>query len=101
MYTTFTDGEQLAVMKADGSERRALPGVAYEAAWSPEDEQFAYVTSHGMNNEEIYVMNTDGSERTRLTDIPGYDHWPQRGLRTAPASPSPPMAPKTTARSTL
>ena len=21
-------------------------------------------------------MNTDGSERMRLTDIPGYDHWP-------------------------
>jgi len=28
------------------------------------------------NHEEIYVMNTDGTERTRLTDIPGYDHWP-------------------------
>jgi Tol biopolymer transport system component len=34
------------------------------------------VDARGMNNEEIYVMNTDGSERTRLTDIPGYDHWP-------------------------
>jgi TolB protein len=21
-------------------------------------------------------MNVDGSGRTRLTDIPGYDHWP-------------------------
>jgi Tol biopolymer transport system component len=76
VYTTFSDGEQLAVMSADGSGQRELPGVAYEAAWSPNGKQFAYVTSRGMNNEEIYVMNTDGTERTRLTDIPGNDHWP-------------------------
>jgi len=29
-----------------------------------------------MDNGEIYTMNVDGSERTRLTDIPGADHWP-------------------------
>ena len=76
VYTAFNDSEQLAVMNTGGSELRELPGVAYEAAWSPNGEQFAYVTSRGMNNEEIYVMNTDGSKRTRLTDIPGHDHWP-------------------------
>jgi Tol biopolymer transport system component len=82
VYTTFSDGEQLAVMNADGSGQRELPGVAYEAAWSPNGKRFAYVTSRimsrivGEDNEEIYVMNTDGTERTRLTDIPGYDHWP-------------------------
>jgi Tol biopolymer transport system component len=27
-------------------------------------------------NEEIYVMNADGSDVTRLTHIPGNDHWP-------------------------
>jgi TolB protein len=87
VYTTFTDGEQLAVITADGSVRRKLRGVAYEAAWSPNGKRFAYVTTRGMNNEEIYAMNTDGSERTRLTDIPGYDHWPptwsQDGTRIA------------------
>ena len=29
-----------------------------------------------MNNEDIYSMTSDGSERTRLTSIPGNDHWP-------------------------
>ena len=76
VYTSFSNGEQLAVINADGSGPRELPGVAYEAAWSPNGKRFTYVTSHVMNNEEIYVMNTDGTERTRLTDIPGYDHWP-------------------------
>jgi Tol biopolymer transport system component len=66
VYTTFSDGEQLAVMNSDGSGQRELPGVAYEAAWSPNGKRFAYVTGRGMNNEEIYVMNTDGTERTRL-----------------------------------
>ena len=28
------------------------------------------------DNGEIYVMNADGTGRTRLTDHPGYDHWP-------------------------
>jgi TolB protein len=76
VYTTFSDDEKLAVMNADGLARRELPGVAYEAAWSPDGERFAYVTTRGVNNEEIYVMKTDGTQRTRLTDIPGYDHWP-------------------------
>ena len=75
-YTTFSDGEKLAVMNADGSSQRELPGVAYEAAWTPDGKRFAYVTTRGVNNEEIYLMKTDGTQRTRLTDIPGYDHWP-------------------------
>jgi TolB protein len=63
-------------MNEDGSGQRELPGVTYEAAWSPNGKRVAYVTSHVMNNEEICVMNTDGTERTRLTSIPGYDPWP-------------------------
>ena len=76
VYTTVSGGERLAVMNADGSGRRELPGRAYEAAWSPDGKRFAYVSSRGMSNEDIYVMNTDGTQRTRLTKIPGDDHWP-------------------------
>jgi TolB protein len=85
-YTTYSSGERLAAMHADGSGQRSLGGSlvrsltgtadAYEAAWSPNGNRIAFVSSRGPNNEEIYVMNADGSERTRLTDIPGNDHWP-------------------------
>ena len=85
-YTTYSNGERLAVMNADGSKQRSLGGSlvrsltgtadAYEAAWSPKGKRIAFVSSRGPNNEEVYLMNTDGSGRTRLTDIPGNDHWP-------------------------
>jgi Tol biopolymer transport system component len=85
-YTTYSSGERLAVMYADGSGQRRLDeslvrritgtAEAYEAAWSPNGKRIAYVANQGMNNEEIYVMKSDGTERRRLTDIPGYDHWP-------------------------
>jgi TolB protein len=45
-------------------------------AWSPDGERIAYVATAGTNNEEIYVTYADGSQRTRLTDIPGNEHWP-------------------------
>ena len=86
-YTTYSGGgERLAVMNADGSQERRVPNSlvrrligtadAYEAAYSPDGKRFAYVATPGTNNDEIYVMNVDGSHRTRLTDIPGDDHWP-------------------------
>ena len=87
VYTDFSVGEErLAVMNADGSQQRRVPSslvrhltgvaAAYEAAWSPDGKRFAYVAAPRTNNEESYVMNVDGSHRTRLTDIPGNDHWP-------------------------
>ena len=76
----------LAVMNADGSEQRSLGaslvqkvfgiGVAEEPAWSPEGERIAFAAYVGRDNEEIFVMDVDGSGRTRLTEIPGNDHWP-------------------------
>jgi TolB protein len=87
-YTTYSNGERLAVMNADGSEQRSLGGSlvrsltgtadAYEAAWSSNGKRIAFVSSRGSNNEEVYLMNADGSGRTRLTDIPGNDHWPRK-----------------------
>jgi Tol biopolymer transport system component len=85
-YTTYSNGERLAVMNADGSEQRTLgrslvrsltgTADAYEAAWSPNGKPIAFVSSRGPNNEEIYVMNSDGSGRTKLTDDPAYDSFP-------------------------
>jgi Tol biopolymer transport system component len=74
-------------MDADGSDRRALPGASLierlsgnadgeEPAVSPDGERIAFAATAGKDNEEIYTVRIDGSRRTRLTDIPGNDHWP-------------------------
>lgn len=78
VYTTGKwNDPRLSVMNADGSGQRELPGMASEAAWSPDGKRLAYVSGDmGVGEEDIYVMNTDGTERTRLTKIPGNDHWP-------------------------
>jgi Tol biopolymer transport system component len=85
VYTVYSASEvgHLFVMNADGSGQRSLGasvlqrllGIrgAEEPAWSPKGEKIAFAS---MDNGEIYAMNSDGSGRTRLTDIPGADHWP-------------------------
>jgi Tol biopolymer transport system component len=82
----FGDRPYLAVMNADGSGQRGIGaslvqkvfgiGVAEEPDWSPDGERIAFASFVGSDNEEIFVTNVDGSQRTRLTDIPGNDHWP-------------------------
>jgi Tol biopolymer transport system component len=73
---------RISVMNADGSEQRTLDiRGASEPAWSPDGELIAYVADVGpdkktWDNEEIFVIDSDGLGRTRLTDIPGNDHWP-------------------------
>jgi Tol biopolymer transport system component len=85
--TDVIDGnETIHVMNADGSGQRILGasvlqrllGIrgAEEPAWSPEGKKIAFASYAGRNNSEIYIMNSDGTGRTRLTDIPGHDHWP-------------------------
>jgi TolB protein len=85
-YTAYS-GERpyLAVMNADGSEQRRLGDASLvrrltgtaaaeeQPAWSPGGERIAFAS---MDDGEIYAMKVDGSRRTRLTDTPGYDHWP-------------------------
>lgn len=76
----------LLVMDADGSDTRRLGGSLFEritgrangeeAAWSPDGERLAFASNHGPGNAEIYAVEADGTGRTRLTDIPGNDHWP-------------------------
>ena len=85
-YTAyFGDRAYLAVMNADGSEQRRLGDVSLirrltgttakeeQPAWSPDGQKIAFSSE---DEKEIYSLKTDGSGRTRLTDTPGYDHWP-------------------------
>ena len=83
-FTTYA-GERphLAVMNADGSGRRSLGASLLERlsgtvsdeqpAWSPDGERIAFANEE---DGELYAIDPDGSGRTRLTDTPGYDHWP-------------------------
>jgi Tol biopolymer transport system component len=72
-------------MNADRSEQRRLGEVSLirrltgtaaaeeQPAWSPDGQKIAFSS---MDDGEIYAIKVDGSVRTRLTDTPGYDHWP-------------------------
>ena len=85
-YTAyFGDRPYLAVMNADGSEQRRLGDASLirrlmgttakeeQPVWSPDGQKIAFSSE---DEGEIYAMKADGSGRTRLTDTPGYDHWP-------------------------
>lgn len=86
-YTDYY-GERpyLAVMNADGSNQRGIDtsllqkvlgiDVAEEPSWAPYGERIAYASYVGADNEEIFVIDVDGSKKSRLTDLPGNDHWP-------------------------
>ncbi len=73
----------IAVMNADGSGRRSLGASLLQRlsgrvsdeqpAWSPDGQKIAFASE---GDGELYAINPDGSGRTRLTDTPGYDHWP-------------------------
>jgi Tol biopolymer transport system component len=85
-YTAYS-GERpyLAVMNADGSEQRRLGDASLirrltgtaaaeeQPAWAPDGQKIAFASE---DDGEIYAMKVKGSGRTRLTDTPGYDHWP-------------------------
>ena len=81
-YATFTSKQKAGaqsyirshsgpyVMKADGSEARALTHNAYNfsPAWSPDGRKIAFIRSLDLNGQAfLYTMNPDGSGLTALT----------------------------------
>jgi TolB protein len=45
-------------------------------AWSPDNQQFAFVSQGDSAVTEIYVMNADGSNPRRVTFNDRYDFYP-------------------------
>lgn len=61
---------EIYVMNADGSaQTRLTKNTAddFQAAWSPEGSQIAFVSDRD-GNYEIYMMSADGSDQRRLTN---------------------------------
>lgn len=75
-FTGVHRGEQIHVMRSDGSQRRTLtpPGASEfvtRQAWSPDGDQLVFMRRHA----GIWVMQPDGSERRRLSGS-GADLYP-------------------------
>jgi Tol biopolymer transport system component len=77
--------EQLSTIAADGSSPKELSQKGSEGAWSPDGRSIAFASGRDGDpgardpvnwNSEIYVTPRDGSHATRITRIPGNDHWP-------------------------
>lgn len=77
----FDDFEDLYVMRADGTDVRAVtrrPGPEFDGAWSPDGRWIVYRDSRrGINqDDEIYVTRSDGSGTRNLSRNPANDWGP-------------------------
>jgi Tol biopolymer transport system component len=64
-----SDGSEIFVMKADGTDVRQLtdgPGRNDFPRWSPDGTKIAFISGRD-GNRELYLMDSDGSSETRLT----------------------------------
>lgn len=103
-----TGAATMYVRNVDGTNERPLtpqkPGTIWEAAWSPDGRQIAYMLSQGGNaaDAELWVMNADGTRQVQLTSdgmakLPHAIDWAQTptgsriayvgGASTDPADP--------------
>jgi Tol biopolymer transport system component len=78
---TFSRGDDVYAMNADGTEERRLTeakGPEFDPTWSPDGSKVAYRDStHGVNdNDEIFVVNADGTHRINLTRNSSNDWGP-------------------------
>jgi Tol biopolymer transport system component len=71
------DQHELYVMKADGSDARALTRTAASEgmlAWSPDGQRIAYVV--GALDQDIHILDANGSNSRNLTSSPAPEGWP-------------------------
>jgi TolB protein len=73
------------MMGADGSAPERLAQMGSQAVWSPDGRRIAFSSSRDGSpraqnptawNEEIYLLALEKSVVTRITRLPGNDHWP-------------------------
>jgi Tol biopolymer transport system component len=99
----WIDVGAVAVMNADGSDRRQLTQLARptsaedtEPVWPPDGKRIAFVrhnsTARPRNKRAIFVINADGSGQRRLTpwrlDAGDHPDWSPDGKRILFRSPS-------------
>lgn len=74
---------QIAVIRADGTERRLL-GPGAMPSWSPDGKQLVFhVYGSGNETDHIVVMNADGTGRETIINHWGSPRWSPRGNRIA------------------
>lgn len=77
LFTVPVDGGTATMLEPDG------PGSSYEASWSPDGTEIAFVAASGdvdaedpaAWNEDIWVMRADGTRARRVVTTEGNDHW--------------------------
>ena len=86
-YDGREDGEEnrkIHLVTPDGTNRQRLagdiPSWDMAAAWSPDSQRIALLSSRGIWGNEIYVMDADGTNQKRLTR----DGWDDRGPAWSP-----------------
>ena len=86
-YDDFEDeggDSKIYLIAPDGTNRRRLaediPSHDIEAAWSPDSQRIAFVSSRGIWGNEIYLMDANGTNQQRLTR----DGWNDRDPAWSP-----------------
>ena len=78
------ENRKILLIAPDGTNRRRLASdiLSWDmaAAWSPDSQRIAFLSSRGIWGNEIYVMDADGTNQQRLTR----DGWDDRGPAWSP-----------------
>jgi Tol biopolymer transport system component len=77
----FSDGGDIWLMNADGTDRTALtagPAGDGQPDWSPDGTQIAF-----SRDQQVFVMNADGSNQHEIVDGGGKPSWSPDGARIA------------------
>ena len=78
------ENRKIRLIAPDGTNRRRLardiPSNDSQAAWSPDNQRIAFLSSRGIWGNEIYLMDADGTNQKRLTR----DGWDDRAPAWSP-----------------